>query len=139
MLLILTILLFAYQVIVIQVGEYNFEFWCLINIQIIFNSQEANLIFTLINGTLLGIYLQILGFSTSLSKIWQRGLVFAITVVFYLVISMFIGLRLTFNVDFLIAKSFTTNTAETADFLLFNLVFFTAVYGLSFFSEGETK
>lgn len=107
------------------------------------NDYKANLLFTIFNTAIFGVYFSVLGFGNK--GIRNKGLkviVMLIIVVFFLTGAGFIDFQIQFNIPFLFDETYNTySTASfiSAYFMFYNLVLFTGIIVLSFFISSKSR
>lgn len=99
--------------------------------------SNPNFIFTILNGLLLGVYLNCIGLSFSSNK--RNAIMIFVCV--WLIFNLFglFGIRLILNFPFLIVKVFESNTATGCLFFIGNILYFLLIWILSLMVLTETK
>jgi len=141
--------LFIYEWIIVifpnQVFEVsNNQYWIMVeilsdasyyNALTMFN--QPSIIFTILNGLVMGVYLNTIGLTSS-SKKANMLVVFMIIWIVFSCIGLF-GFRITLNFEIFLYKSYTSNTAEGILFFVSNLPYLALIFMLSHLIEGERK
>lgn len=111
-----------------------------IKVYMSFGADNSNFIWTLLNATLIGIVIVVIGLGKSMSEI-QKVLLLMIVVFLAIVGFGFIGVLIEFSEDFsfLGYKKFETNSVRGQYFLFTNFLFLLLVIGISFTTESEVR
>ncbi|MBA7492420.1 hypothetical protein ES702_02970 [subsurface metagenome] len=127
--IILILLVFAFGIIVLYItlgSDEGTESW----------------IFTITNALLLGMYLNILGFRSKISKGSIRYLIFFILIWIFMSGFGYLGLKIEFREPistFLFYNIYQSNSTHGIFFFTYNILFFSAIYLISFLIESENE
>lgn len=100
---------------------------------------EESLIFTLLNSLIMGMYVTCLGWSVGASKWYIKLLLIGIVGLFLYLGFTNVGLKVCSNLPIFLVSCYESNSAQGIVFFLGNLLFFTALFGLTFITEGEKQ
>lgn len=84
-------------------------------------------------------YITAIGLTAGVGEWWKKFMLFTVLVVIFLSGFGYFGLKLTFNVSWLLYSIFETNTVNGIRFLTYNFVIFTGIYFVTFLTEGDIK
>lgn len=130
-------ILIAIGVILLLVLIYYLFKLGIINIGITVNDENGSIVFSLLNGMIMGMYLTALGWSLGASKWWQK-LVLILIIGIYLYLGFtYIGFKFCTNLSFFLVKCYETNTPAGIEFFLGNILLFGFIFAITFVTEGE--
>lgn len=106
------------------------------SIDFTFQAEDANVVYSVLNGLMLGGLLTTMGFSFSTSKIGFRVTILIIVILFSVLGAGYIGIEIT--IPLLEYPTWASNTPDGLYFVVANWYVFAALVIVSFATEAET-
>ena len=129
-------LIFYYKIIIIgnwQIAENQ----TILNIYVTFNAAESSLIYSLLNGLLLGAFVAILVNVSTMNRYVK--IIVVVFVLIFALIGIAVGIGVQIFLPLFHPQVFESNTVKGIDFLIGNLAILTLIFFASLITESEVK